>query len=58
MVFRAARSAWCAAMNLAGCNLPTDEQQCQGGRENSNKKARRLAKGAGLFLFRADFAPP
>ena len=30
---------------------PTDEQQCQGWRRNSNKKAPRLAKDAGLFLF-------
>lgn len=28
----------------------TDEQQCQGWRENSNKKALRLVKGDGLFV--------
>ena len=31
---------------------PTDEQQCQEWRENSNKKALRLAEGGRLFLFR------
>ena len=35
--------------------MPTDEQQCQGWRKNSIKKALRLAKGAGLFLFREGF---
>ena len=33
----------------------TDEQQCQGWRENSNQKALRLAQGAGLFHFREGF---
>jgi hypothetical protein len=30
---------------------PTDEQQCQGWMENSNKKALRLAKGVRAFSF-------
>lgn len=36
----------------------TNEQQCQGLRGNSIKKALRLAKEAGLFLFRGDFLIP
>jgi hypothetical protein len=34
---------------------PTDEQQCQGWRGNSNKKALRLAEGGRLFLFKGGF---
>lgn len=38
--------------------MNTDEQQCQGWKENSIKKALRLANGAGLFLFKEGVEGP